>query len=106
LPGFPLGVTSGNFINQPYSLLDPTFYNPAFITSNGGSVTTAEPVFLAGLLNDQTYFNVHTTPNPGGEVRAFLVPIPEPATFVLAGLALLVLATLLRRKECRQSLLR
>jgi len=97
LPGFPQGVTSGNFINQVFSLLDPTFYNPAFITSNGGSVSTAEPVFLAGLLNDQTYFNIHTPANPGGEVRAFLVPIPEPATFALAVLSLLVLGTVRRR---------
>jgi len=97
LPGFPQGVTSGSFVNQTFSLLDPAFYNPAFITSNGGSVSTAEPVFLAGLLNDQTYFNIHTGANPGGEIRAFLVPIPEPATFVLGGLSL-VLATVRRRR--------
>jgi hypothetical protein len=93
LPGFPQGVTSGSFINQVFSLLDPTFYNPAFITNNGGSVSTAEPVFLAGLLNNQTYFNIHTAANPGGEVRAFLVQTPEPPTFVLAILSLLVLGT-------------
>lgn len=99
LPGFPQGVTSGSFINQAFSLLDPTFYNPAFLTINGGSVSTAEPVFLAGLLNDQTYFNIHTLANPGGEVRAFLVPIPEPATFVLTVLSLLVLGTVDRRRR-------
>lgn len=97
LPGFPSGVTSGTFLNQTFSLLDPAFYNPAFITSNGGSVSTAEPIFLAGLLNDQTYFNIHTPANGGGEIRAFLVPIPEPATFVLGGLSL-VLARVRRRR--------
>lgn len=96
LPGFPQGVTSGSFLNQTFSLLDPAFYNPAFITNNGGSVSTAEPVFLAGLLNDQTYFNIHTANNPGGEIRAFLTP--EPATFLLAGLAL-VFTTARRRKQ-------
>ena len=74
LPGFPLGVTSGNFINQQFSLLDTAFYNPTFITNNGGSVSTAEPIFLAGLLNGQTYFNIHNTTNSGGEVRAFFGP--------------------------------
>ena len=95
LPGFPMGVTSGSFLNQTFSLLDASFYNPSFITANGGSVGTAEPVFLAGLLKGQTYFNIHTTANPGGEIRAFLVP--EPATLVVAGLALLVLGTVRRR---------
>jgi hypothetical protein len=98
LPGFPGGVTSGSFINAQFSLLDPTFYNPAFITANGGSVGTAEPIFLAGLLNDQTYFNIHTAANPGGEIRGFLVPLPEPGTFVLGGLAFLGIGTLRRRK--------
>ena len=101
LPGFPLNVTSGSFISPPFSLLDSTFYNPAFITSNGGSVSTAEPIFLAGLLNSQTYFNIHDATNPSGEVRAFLVPIPEPMTFAPAGLALVVFATLRRRRLVR-----
>jgi len=93
LPGFPMGASAGSFINQVFSLLDPSFYNPSFITNNGGSVSTAEPVFLAGLLNGQTYFNIHTSANPGGEIRAFLVPTPEPATFVVAAISLLVLGT-------------
>lgn len=98
LPGFPAGVTSGSFINQQFSLLDAAFYNPAFIMANGGSVSTAEPVFLAGLLNSETYFNIHTPANPGGEIRAFLLPVPEPATFALGGLALLGIGTVRRRK--------
>jgi hypothetical protein len=96
LPGFPMGVTSGSF-NQSFSLLDPGFYNPAFLTANGG-IGNAEPIFLAGLLNNQTYFNIHTQANPGGEIRAFLTPLPEPATFGLGGLALLGIAAMRRRR--------
>jgi CHRD domain/PEP-CTERM motif len=99
LPGFPMGVTSGSFNNALFSLLDSAFYNPAFVTANGGSVATAEPVFLNGLLNQQTYFNIHTSTNPGGEVRAFLVIVPEPATFLLAGISLLGLAAAARRRR-------
>jgi hypothetical protein len=94
LPGFPSGVTSGSFINQqPFSLLDPAFYNPSF---DGGNVASAEPILLAGLLSGQTYFNIHTAANSGGEIRAFLVA-PEPATFVLGVLSLVVLASVRRR---------
>jgi hypothetical protein len=86
-PGFPLGVTSGSF-NALFSLLDPAFYNPAFVTANGGTESSAEAVLLAGMTAGQTYFNIHTSNNAGGEIRGFLVETPEPCTFVLAGLAL------------------
>jgi hypothetical protein len=31
-----------------------------------------------------TYLNIHTTAFGGGEVRAFLDPVPEPTTVALA----------------------
>jgi hypothetical protein len=101
LPGFPMGVTSGSFIDQTFSLLDAAFYNPAFISANGGSVATAEPVFLTGLLAGQSYFNIHTQLNGGGEIRAFLVRTPEPSTMILmsGGLA----ALLLRHRRSRNA---
>jgi hypothetical protein len=39
------------------------------------------------------YFNIHTTLNPGGEIRGNLAAIPEPSTvvFVLSGLGLIAL---------------
>jgi hypothetical protein len=39
-PEFPLGVTSGTY-DQTFSLLDSRFYNPAFVTANGGTVAGA-----------------------------------------------------------------
>lgn len=62
---------------------------------SGSSVLSSEN--LAGLLDGQTYINVHTTVNGPGEIRAQV--IPEPASIVLAvgGAALAIL--LVRRKR-------
>jgi hypothetical protein len=51
---------------------DPASYNPAFVTANGGTVASAKPVLLAGLLAGQAYLNVHTSGNPSGEIRGVL----------------------------------
>jgi len=86
--GFPLGVTSGSFNNVLFDLTSPSFYNPAFVTANGGTVASAEATLLAGMAARQTYFNIHTSTSPGGEIRGFLVATPEPSGFALVGLAL------------------
>lgn len=102
LPGFPLNATSGLFNPAiPFSLLDSAIYNPSFVTAHGGTVQGAESALLTGLLSDQTYFNIHTLNNPGGEIRAFLVPTPDPGTAILTGLALTALA-IFRRRELRK----
>lgn len=90
--GFPLGVTSGSFNNVLFDLTSSSFYNPAFVTANGGAVASAEATLLAGMAAGQTYFNIHTSTSPGGEIRGFLVATPEPSGFALVGLALAGLA--------------
>jgi hypothetical protein len=95
-PGFPLSVTSGSY-DHTLDMTDAGSYNPAFVTAQG-SVANAEATLFAGILAGNAYLNIHTTNFGGGEIRGFLVPIPEPATWGLAGPALAGLA-LFRRKR-------
>ncbi len=81
-PGFPTGVTSGHYVNT-LDLTLSSSYNPAFITAHGGTVTQAELDLIAGINADEAYLNIHTGNFPGGEIRGFLTPVPEPATMTL-----------------------
>jgi hypothetical protein len=93
--GFPSGVTSGTY-SHLFDLTLASSYNPAFVTAEGGTVAGAEAALLAGLAANQTYLNIHTTNNPGGEIRGFLAA-PEPGTFLLAGVVLA--GFLIRRRK-------
>jgi hypothetical protein len=90
--GFPLGVTQGTYLSPLFSLLDSTFYNPAFVTMEGG-LPQAEAALVTGIENGLTYFNIHTSMNPGGEIRTQLLPLGVPAPIVGAGLPGLILAS-------------
>ena len=90
-PGFPLGVTSGTY-SQLFDMTLASSYNPSFISGSlvpSHTVSEAEAVLFAGLFNQETYLNIHTNAFPGGEIRGFLIPVPEPITLSLfsAGLA-------------------
>jgi hypothetical protein len=94
-PGFPIGVTSGTY-SGTFDLTLASSYNPAFVTAEG-SVAAAETALLDGLATGESYLNVHSTVDPGGEIRGYLQEVPEPTTFPMAGAALAALACLRRR---------
>jgi len=96
--GFPLGVTSGSF-TMSFDMTQPSTWNlPSF---GGGTAAGAEAALVAGAAAGEAYLNIHSTFAPGGEIRGFLVAIPEPGTMVLAiaALAGLFLASKIRQRR-------
>jgi len=96
--GFPLGVMSGTFANT-LNLTAASTYTPAFVTANGGTLAGAEAALASAMAGGKAYWNIHSSVFGGGEIRGFLVAVPEPSTFVLAGLGGVALMFWLRRRN-------
>jgi hypothetical protein len=91
----PLGVTAGSF-TETLDLTLASSYNPAFVTLEGGTVSGAEAALIAGIENGESYLNIHTTQNPGGEIRGLLAT-PEPTSLLMLGTGFLALLGIRRR---------
>jgi hypothetical protein len=98
---FPSGVTSGTY-DHTFDMTLATSYNAPFITANGGTTASAESALFNAMVAGKTYLNIHSSVFPGGEIRGFLVAVPEPVTLSLFGAGLAGMVAM-RRKKAKQA---
>jgi hypothetical protein len=86
LPGSPQPPSYGALLDMTQT----SIYSTEFLTANGGTAAGAEAAFVNLILTGRTYFDIHTSAFPDGEIRGF-IQIPEPASIglALAGLSFL-----------------
>jgi hypothetical protein len=96
--GFPSGVTAGTY-DHTFDMSLASSYNAAFITNNGGTVSTALSTLIAGMDAGKSYLNVHTSVFPGGEIRALLAPVPEPTSSALMMAGFMLIGFVARNRK-------
>jgi len=95
--GFPSG-TAGVY-SQIFNMTLASSYRAGFITDSGGTTALAELALFSGIADGRAYLNIHTGNFPGGEIRGFLQPVPEPGTLLLLGSGIAGLVRMRRRQR-------
>ena len=95
----PVASNNGNGFTQTTGVFVNLTRSSSAVT--GGTFTDAPIQFTApqaaDLMNGKFYINLHTTTNGGGEMRGFLVAVPEPTAPLLGLLGLGAVAMRRRR---------
>jgi hypothetical protein len=98
LPGFPVGVKASHY-QRLIDLSLNTSYSAGFLGGAGGTAAAAETKLLNGLMAGTAYMNIHTATFGGGEIRAFVTVVPEPASYGMMMLGLAGIGGVLRRRR-------
>lgn len=80
--GFPVGTLTGSY-SRTFDLNSLATFGGGFVAANGGSLASVRDAFLTGFEGGQAYVNIHSTLNPGGEVRGQIAAVPEPASWAM-----------------------
>jgi len=96
----PTGANNGLGFTQTTGVLFTLTRSSSLAT--GGTFTNV-PINLTAaqvgeLNNGRYYINLHTSNNPGGEIRGFIVPVPEPSAMALGAAGLVGLLGRRHRK--------
>jgi len=100
LPGWVNGVTSGSY-QRLIDLSQVNQYGGTYFTNSGGTTALAEKRLIDNLMSGQAYFNIHTSAFTGGEIRAFVSVVPEPAAYATVLTGLLAAGLFSRRRRQR-----
>ncbi len=95
---FPAGVKAGTY-DHTFDLTSASSWRAQFITANGGTTASAETAFAEGLATGKAYFNIHSIAYPGGEIRGFLAPVPEPEEWAMMLLGFGLVGYQIKRKQ-------
>lgn len=72
-------------------------WNPSASAGGFNGTVTLNATQATDLLLGREYINIHTIANGGGEIRGYLVQVPEPTALALFGVG--AVATTLRRRR-------
>jgi hypothetical protein len=89
----PTAANNGSGFTQTAGVLFTLTRSSSLAT--GGTIiqdiTTLTAANVTDLNNGKFYINIHTANNGGGELRGFIVPVPEPTTVSMAALGAMAL---------------
>ena len=96
--GFPKDVKAGSF-SLLLDLSLTSSFNTSYLNAKGGTTLGAETALVSAIASGNAYWNIHSSTNPGGEIRGFFVAVPEPSTLALLSLGALGTLGVMRRKK-------